>query len=496
VNPARIVFDLSTSMRWTGPPVGIVRVERELARWAHAHLPNVHFVFFDPERQEFREVSGDVTRFLNGDAALDTLGMTHAALPGKRRTDLIPSALKPAFIGMTQLRRTALRFLERVRLKTGSAWLSDLADRWQRRIMSKKYRGVLVKPDGSRRQFLPSDMVLGERMQLDPGDTLICAGSGWGNTNIDTIRDLKSAANFRMVLMCYDLIPLLFPQFYREFDVRLFRNYMHQALAMADLTIFSAHKVEADARAYCAQHGIALGKTAVVPFGFDGAAGVNAGAALPAGLQPGRFAMLVSTIEPRKGHALMLHIWQRLLAEGIPQQHDFKLVFVGRPGWMMEQFMAELARDAQAAQSIVNIRDADDDTLTALYEAVAFCVYPSRYEGYGLPVVEAFARGKAVIASTGGALPEIVQNFSPCLDSQDEEMWYRTLRQWILDKEARAPFERAIKSQFHHPSWSDAAAIFFETTGIKPQDFSLRSGANQEAEARSMASAHQKPGYQ
>src|SRR6476469_9177174 len=118
-------------MRWTGPPVGIVRVERELARWACAHLPNVQFVFFDPERQEFRDVRGDVTRFLVGDAALDTLGMTHAAVPGKRRTDLIPHAHKPAFIGMRQLRRTALRFLERIPLTTGPTAPSGLADRWQ-----------------------------------------------------------------------------------------------------------------------------------------------------------------------------------------------------------------------------------------------------------------------------------------------------------------------------------------------------------------------------
>jgi glycosyltransferase involved in cell wall biosynthesis len=104
---------------------------------------------------------------------------------------------------------------------------------------------------------------------------------------------------------------------------------------------------------------------------------------------------------------------------------------------------------------------------------VAFCVYPSRYEGYGLPVIEAFARGKAVIASTGGALPEVVQNFSLCLDSLDEEMWYRTLRQWILHREARAPFEHAIRTGFRHPSWSDAAATFFATAGALPHDINV-----------------------
>jgi len=74
------------------------------------------------------------------------------------------------------------------------------------------------------------------------------------------------------------------------------------------------------------------------------------------------------------------------------------------------------------AGQIVIIEDADDQILSALYEGAAFCVYPSQYEGYGLPICEAFARGKAAIASTGGALPEVVGGLSPCLDPNDEKV--------------------------------------------------------------------------
>jgi hypothetical protein len=115
VKNARVVLDISTSMRWTGPPVGIVRVERELARWARANIPDIEFVFFDPEQLLFRKLRVDPMLFLTGEAALDTLGLTNAALPGQRRTDRVPPALKPAFLWIGQSRRMILRLLEKTR---------------------------------------------------------------------------------------------------------------------------------------------------------------------------------------------------------------------------------------------------------------------------------------------------------------------------------------------------------------------------------------------
>jgi glycosyltransferase involved in cell wall biosynthesis len=460
----RLVFDISTSMRWTGPPVGIVRVERELALWAHSHVANVVFAFFDPEQLAFRDLKVDPKLFLTGEAALDTLGLTNAARPGERRTDRIPAVLKPAFLWVSQSRRMTLRLLERVRLTAQRAWLVEAAERVQGKLMSQKYRKFMVKPDGTRRPFFPHDMILGGEVRLRSSDTLICAGSGWGHVNIGALRDLKLRAKFRMILLCYDLIPLLFPHFYREHDVQLFRTYMHQALAIADRVIFNSRKIEDDCRTYCARHGIALGETAIVPLGFEiGTSHSAVKFQLPAGLEAGRFALLVGTIEPRKGHALLYRVWQRLIADRLPQTKNFKLVFVGRLGWLTEELMSELGKKSQVADYIRIVSDVDDDVLAGLYEAAAFCVYPSEYEGYGLPVVEAFAHGKAVIASSGGALPELVREFSPCLDPKDEEAWYHTIKDWILNPEARRRFERAIRMGFKHPTWSEAAGRFFAT---------------------------------
>jgi glycosyltransferase involved in cell wall biosynthesis len=380
----RIVFDVSTSMRWTGPPVGIVRVERELAAWARANIPGVIFVFFDPNSLAYRELTCDVRHFLTGEAALDTFGVTDPARPGKRRTDRIPAPLKQPLLWIIQSRRMALSRLEWLRLETSRPWLARLADLLQRRIMSGKYRKFMVREDDTRRSFIPYDMVIGARHKFERGDILICAGSGWGHTNIESLIELKSRIGFRMVLLCHDLIPLMFPHFYKDSDVVTFRNYMNKTLAIADQIVVNSRKVEADCRAYCAQQGLACGDITMATFGYDvGIGRAKAATKLPAALCAGQFVLLVSTIEPRKGHRLLYRVWLRLIAEGVPQATGFKLIFAGRAGWMVDDLLAEIGSNTQTAGQILMIHDADDDMLAALYEGAAFCVYPSLYEGSG-----------------------------------------------------------------------------------------------------------------
>jgi glycosyltransferase involved in cell wall biosynthesis len=463
----RILLDITTSMRWTGPPVGIVRVERQLALWAYANRADIAFVFFDPSLLAYREVTVDAHQFLIGEAAVDTLGLSNPAAPGKRRTDRIPAGLRSAFLWVGQTRRKVLNRLERLRLATPHQRIVDLVDRLQRPLMSRKYRRIMVRSDGTRRPYFPCAMALGEPIRFSHADTLICAGSGWGLTNIEAISKAKTATGFRFVLLCHDLIPLMFPQFYRQRDVALFESYMRSALAIAELIVVGSRAVAADCRAYCARQGIDAGDIVLSTLGFDVANfGAGVAAALPLGLQAGRYAIFVSTIEPRKGHRLLYRVWRRLMAEGVPQKAGFKIVFVGREGWMIDDLIADIRSDRELSAEMLMIGDADDAMLARLYQGAAFCLYPSIYEGYGLPVIEAFSHGKAVLASTGGALPELVQDFSPTLEATDEEAWHTMIRRWIECPQAREPYEREIRARFRHPTWVEAAADFFSRISV------------------------------
>jgi glycosyltransferase involved in cell wall biosynthesis len=137
------------------------------------------------------------------------------------------------------------------------------------------------------------------------------------------------------------------------------------------------------------------------------------------------------------------------------------MVFVGRKGWLVDELFARFASESFVGKSLLILSDVDDNTLTSLYENAAFCVYPSIYEGFGLPVVESFRHGKAVISSNGGALPEVVAGLSPCLDPRDEDAWFRLLSTWIESPEERSNYETAIRLRFRQRSWTEVSEEFF-----------------------------------
>jgi glycosyltransferase involved in cell wall biosynthesis len=454
----RIFFDFSTSLRWSGPPVGIVRVERELARWARAHIPDLTVVFFNPVTLSYVNVDSALADFfVSGDAALVGL-----ADPSRRRkTDMIPTAIKPAALWILQFRRKLLQTLERVRLTTDDIRRDVLIDRIQRMVMSPKYQAVMIRADGSRRPFIPVDMVCGAPVSMRAGDILVCAGASWNFMDIADVRRQKERDGFRFVLLCHDVIPILFPSFFKPLDAELFRRYMESALGFADLVVFTSRKVEADVRGYCAAHGIPIRDTAVVPLGAKFPRQSIEPIALPDQLQPGRYAMFVSTIEPRKGHRLLYNVWRRLVDDGVVAASEFKLVFVGRKGWMVDDLISDIASNRDVINSLLHLEKVDDHTMAALYRGAAFCCYPSIYEGYGLPILEAFHFGKAVLTSSGGALPEVAGEYSPCLDPTDEEVWYRTMRRWIEDPAEHISYEKKIEISFKYPTWEEAATLFF-----------------------------------
>jgi len=462
----RIIFDLTTSALWSGPPVGIVRAERELARWALDHRPQTIFVVFDPRVRRYRRLSASfVKASLSGEALLSDWGLPDFTGARRRRSERLPRAL----YAILQGRRTLLAALERVRLSTRRPRLRGAIDRAQRALMSRRHRAQMIDERNRRRAFYPIDLAAGEPLTMTARDTLLCAGRGWSHTDIEAIAKLKDEIGFRFVVICYDLIPIQFPDYFKARDLEDVERYWRIALQRADRVIANSQAVAGDARQLAAVQGADTDNVVVCPLGANPTGmGSLAGVDLPQPLQPERYILFVSTIEPRKGHELLYRVWLKLLATGAPQASGFKLVFVGRPGWLMDKFNATLREDSRIRDSLIIFPGVTDDLLDLLYRRAAFCVYPSMYEGYGLPLVEGFARGKAVLASTAGALAEVAGPYSPCLDRGDEEAWFETLKLWIEDPGARKPYEAAIAQRFNHPTWAEAAAgIFAEADGAE-----------------------------
>lgn len=116
------------------------------------------------------------------------------------------------------------------------------------------------------------------------------------------------------------------------------------------------------------------------------------------------FLLFVGTVEPRKNLSTLLRAFEEVLQKhGQPVQ----LVIAGRKGWLVDDLFASLKRSPAAEQIIFTGYLADED-LGALYSSCAALIYPSVYEGFGLPPLEAMACGAPVIASDISAIREVV----------------------------------------------------------------------------------------
>jgi glycosyltransferase involved in cell wall biosynthesis len=451
----RIVYDMTTLFYWTGPPSGIVRVDTAFAHWAATSLPDVHFAVFDPGIRQFRKVADRwVEPLIAGRAFADTWGLR----AGPVARSGYPRVPWPITKWLTQPRRQLFAALERIRLDGRPAPLRVAAERLQARMMSEKYQAALVGSDGTRRAYVPFEEALEGPISPGARDTLISVGSSWTYLDPGTFKALKEETGCTLVAFCHDLIPLTHPEYCVAGEVEQFRAYFRQMIPHIDRVIVSTRTNDAELRAYCAGENIRLGETRVTPFGAEIPSARRRGPV--EGLVPGRYALFVSTIEPRKGHRLLCRVWAQLRAAGVLDKEGFKLAIVGRPGWSADAILSELRAEAEHG-TIRLFAGADDALLAALYDGAAFCVYPSMYEGYGLPIVEAFARGKAVITSNRGSIPEIAAAFAPCLDPTDEAAWLDHLRRWIIDPASRRSYENKIRAEFRPASWQEAARLFF-----------------------------------
>ncbi|CAN5189855.1 hypothetical protein BH10PSE11_BH10PSE11_08000 [soil metagenome] len=347
--------------------------------------------------------------------------------------------------------------LERVRLSTRSKHAAKIADRLQRFLLSlRAHRFPIDDERGRRIDIIPFDFALGKALELGPEDVVLTVASDWWRKDAKAIIDLKRKSGFRLAALCYDVIPLLFPHFYPAEDVLRFRLYWEQIFGSADLVVVNARCTERDIKNYCESIGIRVPPIVSIPLGCDAFVEQGQTQQLRSELEPERYALYVSTIEPRKNHALLMRVWKRLLADGVVGSNTFKLVFVGRRGWLTDDLQAEIGAGAGFADTLLHIESADDEELSSLYANAAFCLYPSRYEGFGLPVVEAYSRGKAVIVSNGGALAELTCDGG--LDPDDDDAWYQQINAWMATPRKVQESVAGIEDRIRDRRWSDVVA--------------------------------------
>ena len=171
---------------------------------------------------------------------------------------------------------------------------------------------------------------------------------------------------------------------------------------------------------------------------------------LPAGLEPG-FVLAVGTVEPRKNYPRLLDAYTALRRR---RPDAPPLVIAGRLGWNVDGLPDRL----RSEPGVVHLGGVGDATLAALYEHAAVLAFPSLYEGFGLPLLEAMAHGVPALVGSAGALPELAGGAAVEVDPEDTAAIEHGLEQVLDDQELRQRLGSAGRERAAQFTWDGVAA--------------------------------------
>lgn len=447
---------MTTCAQWTGAAVGIVRVEQELARRARGLLGDaVAFCVYDR--------SHNVFLLIDDEAAADIFD-------GRLQIDFAPEPAPPPGPGAAARALNALRRRVRRAMRANVTLYHAfqlLRGRWYTReeiaqIQRAEFDDPSITPSEikvpARRLEYLSRLTRGPA-SLGPDTWIISGGFDWQYKDLRRIWSLKQSQKFRYCAIVYDLIPLSFPHFVTPGYDTFIADYFGELIWLADRAMCISRAARAEWIEFCRSFGVETIPSHAFSLGCDLPS--PSGRPLPDSLHGKRFALYVSTIEPRKNHRVLYDAWDRCIRAGTIDPERDRLVFVGRVGWAVDDLVREIAANPLTRNTIIILNHATDDLLARLYGECAFVVFPSFCEGYGLPVAEALGYAKPCISSNAGSLSEIGGDLVHRIDPKDTIGWSDAISHFMASPVELENWSRRIKTEHRPVTWDDAAECFF-----------------------------------
>jgi glycosyltransferase involved in cell wall biosynthesis len=169
---------------------------------------------------------------------------------------------------------------------------------------------------------------------------------------------------------------------------------------------------------------------------------------------PERFVLYLGTLQPRKNIETLVRAYAQLRNEG---SDNHALVIAGGRGWQFDSIF-NLIREL-GIEAFVHLPGfVPDDEQPLWYSSATVFAFPSRYEGFGLPLLEAMACGAPVVSSSASSLPEVVGDAGMLVDPSDVEGWCSALHQLLEDEPRRAALAAAGRGRAQAFSWRRMAA--------------------------------------
>ncbi len=264
------------------------------------------------------------------------------------------------------------------------------------------------------------------------------------------------------VLTVHDLTTVRFPEMcdhYTQTFPPLVRRAIRQGAWVHTPSAFVRDEVvellgAVPERVRAVHHGVPPVECADARTGGGSATGAGPGRPAPEEWVPdGPYVLALGTVEPRKDVANLVRAFDKVA----DRHRDLSLVVAGRPGWGMEGFEAAVAASPWRDR-LVRLGYVSQAHRSRLLRQATLFAFPSVYEGFGFPPLEAMAAGVPVVTTTAGALPEVVGDGAELVEPDDADVLAAAIDRLLVDDGARADLVARGRQRVGAFSWKECAA--------------------------------------
>lgn len=272
----------------------------------------------------------------------------------------------------------------------------------------------------------------------------------------------------KICTVVYDLLPVRTPQFFTKRVVRAFKAWLG-SIVQFDAALCISRAVASDMAAWVEKNGkseVSQLRIETFPLGSDigsferSERPLDKGVNLPFSDSGRPIFLVVGTLERRKAHNQILSSFEILWDSG----HDISLVFVGKPGWLVDEQLERFRSHAETGKRFFWMSDVSDETLSEVYD-VSDCVIVASYgEGFGLPLVEAAGRGVPLIVRDIPVFREIAGPHATYFaDDSRPDILANCIVSWLKLYEAR---KQPDSTKIKVVSWDESSAALFEQVAV------------------------------
>lgn len=276
--------------------------------------------------------------------------------------------------------------------------------------------------------------------------------------NADTFAWLRNR-QVQVHFVVYDLLPLLRPECFDSEVAKVFERWAQVVAEVAHGALCISRSVADELTRWLDASGVRRYRPFQIGYFHLGADLESSNEALTG--EDSRRAMLpkshgtmqflmVSTIEPRKGHAQTLDAFELLWSEGV----DARLVIVGKAGWLVDPLVERITNHAEFGKRLIWIDRADDAELIEFYRTSSALLVASEGEGFGLPLIEAAHYGLPVICRDIPVFREVAGEYARYFNGYDAKPLAQVLRRWMSDLAAGVV---ADSSRMPMLTWAESA---------------------------------------